>query len=210
MMDYLRYNKIECFCCGPYQTNVWVYIEEKSRQCLLVDAAPGSFEVLSPKLKDLELHLFLTHGHWDHIADADLFQSRLHAKIYLHKDDFAWLDEEQQRKIMPRGYKFLNFKPDVTLEGGETFKIAEKSIEIMALPGHTQGQIGIYLKNDACIFVGDTLFKNGFGRTDLFGGNLEMLKKSLEKLSALPAKTTVYPGHGECTCVNNCFGKRKR
>ena len=198
---------IECFCCGPYQTNVWVYIEEKSRQCLLIDAAPGSFEVLSPKLKDKGIHLFLTHGHWDHIADADLFQSRLHAKIYLHKDDFAWLDEEQQRKIMPRGYKFLNFKPDVALEGGETFKIAEKSIEIIALPGHTQGQIGIYLKDDACIFVGDTLFKNGFGRTDLFGGNLEMLKNSLDKLSTLPGETTIYPGHGEYTCVNNCFRK---
>jgi len=201
---------IECFCCGPYQTNVWVYIEEKSRQCLLIDAAPGSFDALSNKLKGKEIHLFLTHGHWDHIADADLFQSQLQAKVYMHKNDFAWLDEEQQRKIMPPGHKFLSFKPDVTLEGGETFKIAEKTLEIIALPGHTQGQIGIYLKNDACIFVGDTLFKNGFGRTDLFGGDLEMLKKSLEKLSALPGNTTVYSGHGECTCVNNCLGKRRR
>lgn len=201
---------IKCFCCGPYQTNVWVYIEEKSKQCLMVDAAPGSFEALSPKLKGIGIHLFLTHGHWDHIADAGLFQSQLHAKIYMHKDDFAWLDEKLQHTIMPQGYKFLTFKLDVTLEGGETFKIAEKSMEIMALPGHTQGQIGVYLKNDACIFVGDTLFKNGFGRTDLFGGDLEMLVQSLEKLSKLPENTTVYPGHGECTCVNNCFSKRRR
>lgn len=194
---------IECFCCGPYQTNVWVYTEEKSKQCLLIDAAPGSFDALSNKLKGFEIHLFLTHGHGDHIADAGLFQSQLQAKIYMHEGDLPWLEEEKQRMIMPQGYQFLSFKPDVNLRGGETFKIAEKSIEIIALPGHTQGQIGIYLKHDACIFVGDTLFKNGIGRTDLFGGNFEMLLKSLDKLAVLPENTTFYPGHCESTNLKN-------
>ena len=85
----------------------------------------------------------------------------------------------------------------------KTFKIAEKSLEIIALPGHTQGQIGIWLKNNDGIFVGDTLFKNGVGRTDLFGGDFEMLMKSLDKLSTLPENTIVYPGHGESTTLKN-------
>ena len=121
----------------------------------------------------------------------------------MHKSDFVWLDEKLQCMIMSQGYKFLNFTPDVALEGGETFKIAEKSLEIIALPGHTQGQIGIWLKNNDGIFVGDTLFKNGVGRTDLFGGNFEMLMKSLDKLSTLPENTIVYPGHGESTTLKN-------
>lgn len=133
---------IECFCCGPYQTNVWVYTEEKSKQCLLIDAAPGSFDVLSKKLKEFEIHLFLTHGHWDHIADAGLFQSKLQAKIYMHKDDFAWLDEKLQCRIVLQGYKFLNFMPDAALKGGETFKIAGKILESSLYQDIHRGKLG--------------------------------------------------------------------
>ena len=192
---------IECFCCGPYQTNVWLYVEEKSKECLLVDATPGSFEILSKRLEGLKIHLFLTHGHWDHIADAGLFQSKLKAKVYMHVDDNLWLSEKLQAMIMPRGVHFINFTPDVKLKGGEQYEIAGKILEILSLPGHTQGQIAVYMKADHQIFVGDTLFKNGVGRADLPGGDVKMLRQSLNVLWKLPENTVVYSGHGPCTTL---------
>ncbi len=177
---------IECFCCGPYQTNVWMCTEEKTKECLLIDAAPGSFDLLSKRLKGWKIHLFLTHGHWDHIADVGLFQKQLNAKVYMSSDDKFWLDEKHQIMIIPKSYRFCAFLPDVNLNGGEHYKLAGKEIEIISVPGHTQGHIALYCEADQAVFVGDTLFKNGVGRTDLPGGNFETLKISLSKLFALP------------------------
>ncbi len=188
---------LEVFTCGPYATQVYLMLQEKERIAVIVDAAPGSYEKLEKKVKGYNIYLFLTHGHWDHISDAHLFQKKLSAKIYLHKADSYWLDPKNQRLIVPIDYNFISFTPDVYLKEGITYELGNLKLTIFEIPGHTEGQIGIYDAVNQRIFVGDTLFKNGFGRTDLYGGSSKILRQSLQKLfQLLPSSTTVYPGHG--------------
>ncbi len=191
---------LESFCCGPYQTNVYLLKNQDPKVAVIIDAAPDSFQRVAAALNGYEVHLFLTHGHWDHIADAHLFQKKLSAKIYFPDLDRLWLKSEHQTFIIPLGYTFETFKPDIYLKGGETFDWGNISLQILHIPGHTQGHVGILDTKHKAIFVGDTLFAKGrVGRTDLMGGNLSKLKESLKTLSHLPENFTAYPGHGTST-----------
>ncbi len=187
---------IECFCCGPYSTNVYLLTSEHSKQALVIDTAPGSFKVLSERLKEFEVHVFLTHGHWDHIADAGLFKKQLKTKIYFPEADKMWLDESYQRFVVPPNYEFKTFQPDVYLCGNEVINLLDVDWQVYATPGHTQGQLALYDKNKEVIFVGDTIFERGFGRFDLPGGDCKRLMESLAFLLDLPENTMVYSGHG--------------
>jgi glyoxylase-like metal-dependent hydrolase (beta-lactamase superfamily II) len=69
------------------------------------------------------------------------------------------------------------------------------------LPGHTPGSAAFFDKEQKILFTGDTLFKNGYGRTDLPGGNEAELLNSLKRLLILDPEITVYPGHGEITKI---------
>ena len=187
---------IECFCCGPYATNTYLLVSEHAKQALVIDAAPGSFKALSEKLKNLEVHVFLTHGHWDHVADAGLFKEQLKAKIYFPEADKIWLSEAYQKFVIPPNYEFKTFQPDVYLRGGEAINLLGIDWTVCSTPGHTQGQLALYDKAKRVIFVGDTLFEHGYGRFDLPGGDCEKLMKSLAFLLDLPENVTVYSGHG--------------
>jgi glyoxylase-like metal-dependent hydrolase (beta-lactamase superfamily II) len=72
-------------------------------------------------------------------------------------------------------------------------------IKTLHTPGHTKGST-CFICEDILI-SGDTLFKNGMGRTDLYGGNISELFSSLRKLFSLDNDYTVYPGHGQKTTL---------
>ena len=189
-------------CDPPYRTNVYYAVDRERKIACIIDAAPGSFSALYPKLQGLEVHVFLTHGHWDHIADAKTFQEQLKAKVYLHRDDVPLVYNVQLQKMIANGQPYEPFDPDVRLNGGEMLICGNVSFEILPLPGHTPGSVGFYDKANDRLFVGDTLFYQTIGRTDL-GGSADQMKTSLICLSQLPPKTLVYPGHGFSTSVEN-------
>ena len=84
----------------------------------------------------------------------------------------------------------------LTLKGKEEIKIGKSVLKVIHTPGHTKDSICLLGEN--FIFTGDTLFKNGYGRTDLPGGSQKELEESLKKLSKLlKPGSMVYPGHGE-------------
>ena len=92
--------------------------------------------------------------------------------------------------------KFLKFEPDEFLADKSKIKIGKTYLEVIHTPGHTKGSI--CLLGDGFIFTGDTIFKEGFGRTDLPGGSAADLETSLRKLKlVLKTGMEVYPGHGE-------------
>ena len=193
---------LDVFTCGPYGTQVYLILQEKEKVAILIDAAPDSFSQLESKVKGYTIHLFLTHGHWDHIGDAHLFKEKLSAKIYFPEADSYWLNPDHQRLITPPSYTFVSFKPDVYLKEETEIQLGNLKMKVLPLPGHTEGQIGIYDEANGRIFVGDTLFRNGFGRTDLYGGSSKILRESLQKLfQVLPPATLVYPGHGPQTTL---------
>jgi hydroxyacylglutathione hydrolase len=81
------------------------------------------------------------------------------------------------------------------------------SLEILHTPGHSPGSITLYCAAAGALFVGDVLFRQGVGRTDLPGGDWDALMDSIRnRLFTLPDDTRVYPGHGPWTTI----GQEKR
>lgn len=191
----------EKFAFGPYATNCYV-ISEKNAS-IVIDAPPNSYCELSEKLRGRDIHLFLTHGHWDHMTDASKFQQSLNAKVYANDGDAFFFEEKNKNFVfVPRDVDWHGVKIDKYVADGEELSINGIDVKILHTPGHTEGQIAIYVKNLHSIFVGDTIFSNGVGRTDLPGGNLEKLLSSIrEKIFKLPEDTVIYSGHGAETTI---------
>ncbi|MBR1843331.1 MAG: MBL fold metallo-hydrolase [Opitutales bacterium] len=189
-------------CDPPYRTNVYYAVDRERKIACVIDAAPGSFKALRSKLNGLEVYVFLTHGHWDHVADAKAFKENLKAKLYLHRDDVPLVNNVPLQKMIAGGQPYEPFESDVLLNDGEMLKYGGWSFEVLHLPGHTFGSVGFYDKANNQLFVGDTLFYQTIGRTDL-GGSEEKMKTSLTRLSQLPPSTCVYPGHGLSTTIES-------
>jgi len=68
-------------------------------------------------------------------------------------------------------------------------------------PGHSRGSVSLYLEGEGILFSGDTLFRAGYGRMDLYGGDLSAMIRSLKRLFDLPDEVRVCPGHGEGTTI---------
>ena len=151
----------------------------------------------------------LTHAHLDHIGIANELQTKYSIPVYLHKLDQSLSDQ----LIEYCSYFNINKKtsPIITnlLEDDILLKISNFNIQVMHTPGHTPGSV-CYLIDDN-IFVGDTLFRNSIGRTDLPGGNHNKLIESIKyKLFKLNEKIKVHSGHGKSTDIkyekiNNIF-----
>lgn len=125
-------------------------------------------------------YIILTHSHWDHTFAVSKIKGETEAEILIHKAE----------------KDFLKFEVGKFLADGDKIKIGDIILKVIHTPGHSKGSI--CLLGDNFMFSGDTLFKDGFGRTDLPGGSSENLQESLEKLSKiLKPGMKIYPGHGE-------------
>ena len=137
-------------------------------------------------------------------SQYDLFGIRAKAQPFPIEDIKSKIKNHTFEKIVPfKGKEITNDKLQMT------------NVSILSTPGHTPGSICLYFPKSPItnhqspipnyqspiLFSGDTLFKMGYGRTDLPGGNYSQLMNSLDLLLALPPETVVYPGHGEPTTI---------
>ena len=141
--------------------------------------------------------LLLTHGHFDHVGGCGKFYSEK-VPIYCGDGEREYLFSRENRSIFG-GVYIPDFKIYKTLSDGEKITLGGINFEVIATPGHTAGGV-CYIAED-CLFSGDTLFKEGIGRSDLQGGNFMQLKHSLKKLFAIEKNLKVYCGHGEDTTL---------
>lgn len=81
------------------------------------------------------------------------------------------------------------------------YKIGNFSFDVIYTKGHTDDSVTYYFKNENVMFVGDFIFKNSIGRTDLDTGNMLEMKRSIEKIKRYPKDTIIYPGHGDKTTL---------
>jgi glyoxylase-like metal-dependent hydrolase (beta-lactamase superfamily II) len=91
------------------------------------------------------------------------------------------------------------------LREGDTVRWGKFTAGVLHTPGHTPGSVSLYLPpgvTEATVFAGDTLFAGSIGRTDLWGGSMQDILRSIQgKLLVLPDETLVYPGHGPATTI---------
>jgi hydroxyacylglutathione hydrolase len=198
--------KIDRLILGAYQTNCFVLrANEVAKDCLIIDTGLEAEELVS----FLEAHklnpvaVVLTHGHIDHIAGLVALRNRFpDIKVYIHKLDSEMLMGEKDNLSAMAGLPFSSEPADFTLEEGDTIEQANIKLDVLHTPGHTPGGISLYSKTNGIVFVGDTLFADSVGRTDMPGGSSTKLIKSIkEKLCLLPDETIVYPGHGPQTTI---------
>jgi glyoxylase-like metal-dependent hydrolase (beta-lactamase superfamily II) len=184
--------------CGHIDTNTGFIENLKLREAALIDAPFGAFEaskgILSRGTKIVAV--LFTHGHWDHIGDGHIFRE-LGAKTYAHRFDRPLIEHpETMAALVGLENEIIPCQVDAEVGDGETIG-GWLDISCSWVPGHSPGDLSFYAKSLGCVFVGDTLFRGGIGRSDLPGGNGELLISGIrEKILSLPDSTTVIPGHG--------------
>ncbi len=190
---------------GVYQANCYIIYEENSKSCCVLDPGGEAKKVLE-LLENRGLTLdavLLTHGHFDHVGGVKDLHDATSCKVYLCTEDLT----------MPAKWTAGELFYTDSYTEGDVLELAGLSIRILHTPGHTPGSVCLVAEN--AIFSGDTLFAGSCGRTDLPGGDQNVLFASLLRLADLEGDYTVYPGHSGSTTLArekeyNPFIKRAR
>lgn len=144
-----------------------------------------------------------THCHIDHIFGLNKTLAKYKVPFYAHSLELPNLRDAVSHALM-FGVKMQEspMEPTELLDNLEMLKIGALELQIIFLPGHSPGHVGLYNSNEDVILAGDVLFKGSIGRTDLPGGSLSVLEESIRNgLYTLPGHTKVYAGHMEPTSI---------
>jgi len=173
--------------CGGYDNN-FAYLVIEGKECALIDPAVPAEEVLNYiKENGLELKFVIVmHSHYDHTIE---------------------LDKYREKGIDLMGNKQLKIKLNKKIDDGDLLNLGAITMKVIYTPGHTPDGICILIENN--LFTSDTLFVEGCGRTDLEGGDTELLWESLERLQQLSNDTIIYPGHDYGPTKTSTIGQEK-
>jgi hydroxyacylglutathione hydrolase len=201
---------IETRAVAPFFKNGFVLGCEETREALLIDPGDEVDELLAlAHNQALVLRsILLTHAHVDHITGVAAAKRTLGIPVYLHRDDLFLYDN-----AVKQGAMFgLHVSPpppvDVFYSPGQVISFGTHEVRPLHTPGHCPGgvclQVGKKDTAGARLFVGDTLFAGGIGRTDLPGGDYDTLIHTIRTvLFAFGDETEVYPGHGPMTTIGH-------
>lgn len=203
---------IQTFTFNGFQENTSVVYSGKD--AVIVD--PGCYERFEQQAlldfiqsNELKVHAILnTHCHLDHVLGNAFCVDQFQVDLITHKEELFTLSLAERSAQMYGFPAFVNSpEPTVFVEDNQIIRFGELEFKIIFAPGHSIGHIAFYNEANAVLIGGDILFKGSFGRTDLPGGSMEVLKKSIhERMFTLPENTIVYPGHGPTTTI----GEEKR
>ncbi len=188
---------IKCLIVGRLETNCYVVTNEKTLQCVVIDPGDEANTIMdyveSNNLKVCDI--FLTHGHFDHTMASYAVSHETGAPVWINKKDCVTDGQKDLYKYFPTDATKFYSDGDEIVSAGLTFRVMET-------PGHSQGSVMLFCED--AIFSGDTIFRMSVGRTDLPGGNMDELMKSLKKIgSTVTADYEIYPGHMDATTMEN-------
>jgi glyoxylase-like metal-dependent hydrolase (beta-lactamase superfamily II) len=195
---------VESFPVGPLGANCTILGDETTHEALVIDPG-GEPERIYRRLQALRLEaqqILLTHGHLDHAAGVAKLKKLTGAPVLIHHADLpqlehlaeqaGWLGMEAPKKTQPDEY----------LADGQVVGLKSLPVTVLYTPGHTQGCVCLYLKEQNLLISGDTLFAGSIGRTDLPGGDSSQIIDSIKtRLLVLPDETRVITGHGPETTI---------
>lgn len=190
----------ETFPVGPLQCNCTLIGDPISKKAIVVDPG-GNHEQIIARLEAHGLKLVSiihTHAHLDHFLASGELKKATGATLHLHKEDqFLWDNLEMQCRMFGVPYKPVP-APDQWLADDE--ELACGCGVALHTPGHTPGSMSFWFPEARLLIAGDTLFRRGIGRTDLWGGDYATIERSIrQRLYSLDEEATVVTGHGPDT-----------
>ncbi len=201
--------QMEMLTFNPFQENMYV-LWDKSKECVIID--PGCCNhteeqalVAFIEKKDLKpVRLLNTHCHLDHILGNAFVAEKWGLELEMHRKDLPTLAIGEASAKMYQIPYMKSPEPAVFLEEGDKITFGHSTLDVLFVPGHAPGHIAFVSHSDKLVIGGDVLFRGSIGRTDLPGGNYEVLEKSIrEKLYALEDNYTVVSGHGPSTTIGD-------
>ena len=192
---------LETRAVAPFHKNGFVVACERTREAVIIDPGDEVNELLTAvdALKVHVKHILLTHAHLDHISGVDVAKQAHSVPIHLHKDDLTLYQRAIQQGEM-FGVTIRRQPPIDEFYNGTPIRFGDHEVLVHHTPGHCQG--GVCLQMDRHLFVGDTLFAGSVGRSDLPGGNHDVLMRSIvDVLFPLGDDAIVHPGHGPDTTI---------
>lgn len=193
---------------SPFNENTFIVWEDSSKEAMIIDPgchSDGEKEILSAYIKENQLKInFLinTHCHIDHIFGNSFVKNKYDCIFLAPEKDIFFLQNSLEQAKMFGIEIDKSPLPDKHLTEETEISIGGISPKFIFTPGHTPGEICIYFEEDKKCFTGDVLFNMSIGRTDLWGGDLGTLMKSInEKLLTLPDDVRIFPGHGQDSTI---------
>ena len=205
--------EIKSFEFGSFGTNTYVVSSLPAGEgrgeasILLIDPAcsnPYEQQMLKDYINSVYqsaggLSILATHGHLDHLWGAAWATEQWHTPVLMHEADIPMAQAMQAQynlfgiRATPQPFPIEPLNSQLS-----TFN---SQLSILHTPGHTPGSVCFYWQDEKVLLSGDTLFRMGYGRTDLPGGDMGQMIDSLRRLFTLPDDTRVYPGHGDFTTI---------
>jgi glyoxylase-like metal-dependent hydrolase (beta-lactamase superfamily II) len=198
------------FRVGALGCNCSVVVCPDTKEALVIDPgdeAPRVLEALAAE-GARAVRIVHTHAHFDHVMGTREVAAATGAETLIHAGD-RWLYDNVPMQAMLFGLWRPTDQPPPPpsreLSGDEAIAFGHREARALHTPGHTPGSLCFFLERvgeTPVVFAGDTLFRRGVGRTDLWGGSAEALQRSIrERLLTLPDATLVVPGHGPDTTI---------
>ena len=193
----------------PFQVLTYIVACPQNRDAVIID--PGGDEDKLLALIETEKlrikYILNTHGHADHVLGNSKMKNFLKVPVCLHEADDMFFNDPAVREKSSQELGLPPSDPaDIKLKDGDILEVGSLNIEVIHTPGHTPGSVCFLVGKN--LFTGDTLFVGAAGRTDLIGGSLNTLIKSIEqKLIVLSKQTIVWPGHDYGESPSSTIGR---
>jgi glyoxylase-like metal-dependent hydrolase (beta-lactamase superfamily II) len=198
---------LEVRAVPPFMKNGYVAGCPRTREAILID--PGDeVDQLVAAVESRALvvrHILLTHAHVDHITGVAEAKRVFQAPVYLHRDDRLFYEHAAEQGAM-FGLQVERQPPIDVFYGSAPITFGDYEVKVHHTPGHCPGEVCLQVGQTGTpgqhLFVGDSLFAGSIGRTDLPGGNYDVLMRSITVvIFSLGDDAIVHPGHGPATTV---------
>ncbi|MCS7033319.1 MAG: MBL fold metallo-hydrolase [Phycisphaerae bacterium] len=192
---------------GLAMTNCFLLADPASGQAVLFDAPDGTVLPLieQAKARNWTIQgLWLTHGHFDHIADHEVVTAHFPgAKVLIHRLDEPKL---QNPGLQSRWFQLPFSIPPRNADGyaqdQQQLFIGSIPVQVIHTPGHSPGHVSFHLPTEGVLVGGDLIIGGSIGRTDLPDSDHAELEKSVRRVMRLDPRTRLLPGHGPISTLD--------